>query len=351
MTAEINIAGRVIKEGKPPFIIAELSGNHQQSYEMAIKMIDVAAKAGVDAIKLQTYTADSMTLDIETDEFLIKEQSSLWKGQSLHSLYNKAATPYDWHKGLFEYARSLGLAAFSSPFDEQAVDFLESLDVPCYKIASFENVDLSLIRKVAKTGKPMIISTGMASLIELEETVSTAREAGCNDLILLKCTSAYPSPAEDINLATMRDMSKRFLCPVGLSDHSLGIEVALAATALGAQVIEKHFVLNRKEGGVDAEFSLEPLELKQLVDQSKRISLAVGGVNYGDTKSDLEAKRYRRSIYIAKDIPSGTRIAAEHIRVVRPGLGLAPKFYDALIGKTASVSLKKGMPTSWDLFS
>ena len=351
MTAEINIAGRVIKEGKPPFIIAELSGNHQQSYEMAIKMIDAAAKAGVDAIKLQTYTADSMTLDIETDEFLIKEQSSLWKGQSLHSLYNRAATPYDWHKGLFEYARSLGLAAFSSPFDEQAVDFLESLDVPCYKIASFENVDLSLIRKVAKTGKPMIISTGMASLIELEEAVSTAREAGCNDLILLKCTSAYPSPAEDINLATMRDMSKRFLCPVGLSDHSLGIEVALAATALGAQVIEKHFVLNRKEGGVDAEFSLEPLELKQLVDQSKRISLAVGGVNYGDTKSDLEAKRYRRSIYIAKDIPSGTRIAAEHIRVVRPGLGLAPKFYDALLGKTASASLKKGMPTSWDLFS
>jgi N-acetylneuraminate synthase len=344
------IKGRLIGKHQPPFIIAELSGNHQQSYDLAIRMIDAAAEAGVDAIKLQTYTADSMTLDLSHNEFVINESNSLWKGESLHHLYQKAATPYEWHDGLFKHAQRLGLIAFSSPFDEAAVNFLETLDVPCYKVASFENNDLPLIRQIAKTGKPMIISTGMASLDELVETVAAAREAGCKQLTLLKCTSAYPSPAEDINLATMTDMADKFSCAVGLSDHTEGIEIALAAIAMGAQVIEKHFVLNREDGGVDAKFSLEPSELKTLVDQGKRIAKAIGQVNYGDTPSDNQARRYRRSVYISKDVLSGEVISKENIKVVRPGLGLAPKYYESLVGKIAVHDLTKGTPTSWDLF-
>ena len=351
MNKTINLRGRNIGHGYKPFIITELSGNHQQSYELALKMIEAAAEAGVDAIKLQTYTADSMTLDIAENEFLIQEQSSLWKGESLHALYQKAATPYEWHEGLFKRADDLGLLAFSSPFDEAAVDFLETLNVPCYKIASFENTDLSLIRKAASTGKPLIISTGMASLIEIEETVSAAQEADCKDIVLLKCTSNYPAPPEDINLATIPDLAKHFDCVTGLSDHTRGTEIAVASVALGASVIEKHFVLDRTLGGVDAEFSLEPAEMKNLVDQSQCVFHALGKVNYGETPSDSQAKRYRRSVYVAADISAGECLTTQNIRIIRPGLGLAPKYFDELLGRKAKQFIAKGTPASWDLFT
>lgn len=351
MKQSLKIESRLIGEDYEPFIIAELSGNHQQSYELAISMIDAAAKAGADAIKLQTYTADSMTLNLDKDEFVIHEKNSLWAGESLYALYGKAATPYEWHQGLFEHANKLGLIAFSSPFDEAAVDFLETLDVPCYKIASFENTDIPLIRRIARTGKPIIMSTGMASLEELEESVGVLRESGCKELILLKCTSAYPSPAEDINLATLADLKNQFSCVVGLSDHTTGIEISLAACALGANVIEKHFVLDRSAGGLDAAFSIEPNELEALVVQSKRISAAIGQVDYGNTLSDKEAKYYRRSIYISKDVNEGEILTDKNVKVIRPSLGLAPKYYDQVIGKTAKTALAKGTPLSWDLLN
>jgi len=350
MIKNIKIAKRSIGEGCRPFVIAELSGNHQQSFELAIKMIDAAAASGADAIKLQTYTADSMTLDLGCDEFLISEESSLWKGESLHALYQKAATPYEWHEGLFAHAKQLGLIAFSSPFDEDAVDFLEGLNVPCYKIASFENTDLSLIRKVAQTGKPIIISTGMASVAEIEEALQAAQEAGCKELILLKCTSAYPAPAEDIHLQTILDMKTRFDCLVGLSDHTVGTDIAIAASALGAVVIEKHFVLDRTQGGVDAAFSLEPSELRRMVDSIQNVSMAMGSVNYGETKSDTDAKRYRRSLYISESIQAGEKVSDENLRTVRPGLGLAPKYADDILGRTAKNLIPKGTAVTWDLF-
>ena len=350
MNKNIKIANRSIGEGCRPFVIAELSGNHQQSYALAIEMIEAAAASGADAIKLQTYTADSMTLELDHDEFLISDENSLWQGESLHELYQKAATPYEWHEGLFAHAKQLGLIAFSSPFDEDAVDFLESLDVPCYKIASFENTDLSLIRKVAKTGKPVIISTGMASVAEIEEAFKAAREVGCEELILLKCTSAYPAPSKDINLQTILDMKTRFDCLIGLSDHTVGSDIAIAASALGAVVIEKHFVLDRTLGGVDAAFSLEPRELRCMVDSIKNVSLAMGGINYGDTKSDTDAKRYRRSLYISESIQAGEKVSVQNLRTVRPGLGLAPKYAENILGRTAKNYISKGTAVSWDLF-
>jgi N-acetylneuraminate synthase len=350
MSTWIEIAGKKIGQGLPPFIIAELSGNHQQSYALAVAMIEAAAKAGAHAIKLQTYTPDSMTLAVNRGEFVIQDADSLWRGEALYDLYQKAATPYAWHEGLFKRARELGLIAFSSPFDAAAVDFLEGLDVPCYKIASFENTDLPLIKRIAETGKPIIMSTGMASVEELQESVDAARTAGCRELILLKCTSAYPSPAEDIHLATMQDMRERFGCPVGLSDHTTGIEIALAATALGASVIEKHFVLDRQAGGVDAAFSVEPAELESLVRQSQRVFDALGAVNYGQTHSDQTAKFYRRSLYVSQDIKAGETATPDNIKIVRPGLGIAPKYYEQLLGKIARQHLQKGTPVHWDLF-
>lgn len=350
MSTLIEIDGRKVGAGQPPFIIAELSGNHQQSYDTAIAMIDAAAAAGAHAIKLQTYTADSMTLDVEAGEFVISEADSLWQGEALYRLYQKAATPYEWHEGLFKRARDSGMLAFSSPFDSEAVDFLESLEVPCYKVASFENTDLPLIRRIARTGKPIIMSTGMASLSELQESVTAAREAGCKDLILLKCTSAYPSPAEDIHLASLADLRQRFGCPVGLSDHTTGVEIALAATALGAAVIEKHFVLSRAAGGVDAAFSLEPAELELLVQQSQRVFAALGTVNYGQTESDRTARFYRRSIYVSRNIKAGEAASTDNIKIVRPGLGLAPKYFEQILGKIARQDLAKGTPVSWEVF-
>jgi len=332
-----------------PFIIAELSGNHSQQLDLAIAMVEAAAKAGAHAIKLQTYTADSMTLDVASDDFVIKEQDSLWHGEKLHALYQKAATPYEWHKILFAKAHSLGMLAFSSPFDEAAVDFLAELDVPCFKIASFELTDLPLIRKAAAKGKPLIMSTGMASLSEIEQAVITAKQAGCGDIILLKCTSTYPAEPTNTNLLTIPHLAQAFGCQVGLSDHTAGIGVSVAAVALGATVIEKHFVLDRQAGGVDAAFSLEPHELAALVTETERAQHAMGQVTYGGTAAEEKSKQYRRSIYVAQDIAAGEKFNNVNLRIVRPAFGLAPKHWDTVLGKTAKFAIKKGTALSWNL--
>jgi len=281
---------------RTPYIIAEMSGNHNHSLERALEIVDAAAASGVDALKIQTYTADTMTIDAPSDDFRILDPESLWSGQTLHALYEQAHTPWEWHGPIFERCRKHGIAGFSTPFDHSAVDFLESLDVPFYKIASFENGDLPLIRKVASTGKPIIISTGMASLAELEEAVTTARESGCPDVVLLKCTSAYPAPASDANLATIPHLRELFGVPVGLSDHTMGIGVAVAAVALGAQVIEKHFTLSRADGGVDSAFSMEPREMAALVVEARKASDAIGTISYGASEKEVASRTCRRSI-------------------------------------------------------
>ena len=326
-----------------------MSGNHNQSLERALEIIEAAATSGVHAIKLQTYTADTMTLDLAEGEFFIDDPNSLWKGNSLHTLYEKAHTPWEWHGPIFERARQLGLIAFSSPFDETAVDFLESLDVPCYKIASFENTDIPLIKKVAATGKPMIISTGMATVAELDETVRTVRATGCKDLVLLKCTSTYPTTPENSNLLTIPHMRELFNCEVGLSDHTMGIGASVAAVALGATVIEKHFTLDRSDGGVDSTFSLEPAELAQLVIETERAWQALGRVVYGSIKAEERAVMRRRSIYVAKDLKAGEVLTKENLRCIRPAYGLAPRHYERLLGKTVRCDVKKGTPMRWDL--
>lgn len=345
------INGRWIGPEHRPLVIAEMSGNHNQSLERALAIVDAAAAAGAHALKIQTYTADTMTLDIAEREFFISDDDSLWKGKSLYQLYEQAHTPWEWHKPIFDRANALGMLAFSTPFDETAVDFLESMNVPCYKIASFENTDIPLIRKVASTGKPMIISTGMASIAELAETVSTARNAGCHDLILLKCTSTYPASPIHSNLRTLPHLRELFACEVGLSDHTMGIGAAIAAVALGATVIEKHFTLARAEGGVDAAFSLEPDELHSLSIETERAWHAIGQVNYGATRAEESSKAFRRSIYASADIAAGEPLSGKNIRIIRPGYGLAPKHMEACLGKKAQRPIKKGTPISWDLLS
>lgn len=332
-----------------PFIIAELSGNHDQNLDLAKSMIEAAAEAGVDAIKLQTYTPDTMTLDVRRDEFMVSESDSLWHGSNLYDLYAKASTPWEWHKPLFDYANSLGLVAFSSPFDLSAVDFLETLNVPLYKIASFEMTDIPLIQAVAKTGKPIIMSTGMASFEEIEEAITAIRAIGNNPLTLLKCTSTYPARIEDSNLATMADLAQRTGCLVGLSDHTQGIGASVAATALGAKVIEKHFVLDRNAGGVDAAFSMEPSEMKALVEACRSAKAALGGVVYGGSDAEQMAKKYRRSIYITQDLPSGTVLSDQHLKIIRPSLGLAPKHWPDVLGRVLLFDVQKGQPLLWDL--
>lgn len=344
----MKIENNIIEKGSSPFIIAEMSGNHNQSLERALQIVEAAAKSGAHALKLQTYTPDTMTLDIESDEFFINDPNSLWKGQSLHSLYGKAHTPWEWHKPIFERARELGMIAFSSPFDETAVDFLESLNVPCYKIASFENTDLPLIQKVASTGKPMIISTGMATISELDESVRVARTGGCKDLILLKCTSTYPATAENTNILTIPHMRDLFNCEVGLSDHTMGIGTAVAAVALGANVIEKHFTLDRSDGGVDSTFSLEPSELASLVTETHRAWQSLGKIMYGPTKAEAQAVMRRRSIYIAQDLKAGDILTKKNLRCIRPGHGLSPKHYEDLLGKKIKCDVIKGTPMNWD---
>ncbi len=349
MSQTIYIGNQIIGSRQRPFIIAELSGNHQQNYQLAEQMIESAAQSGVHAIKLQTYTPETMTLDINSQDFMVTERDSLWQGESLYSLYSKAATPWEWHEPLFKKARSLGLQAFSSPFDASAVDFLENLDVPCYKIASFENTDLPLIKKVAQTGKPLIVSTGMASEQEIEELLGTISDSGNRQVVLLKCTSNYPADASDCNLLTLVDMQKKFGTLVGLSDHTLGNSVALAAVALGSCVIEKHFVLDRQAGGVDAEFSLEPDELKHLVQETETVWRAMGKVQYGGSDNEQVSKKYRRSVYCSRDIRAGECLSEQNIRVIRPGFGLPPKHYEQLLGKTARQDIPRGTAISWEL--
>lgn len=345
----IVLAGTKIGDGFPPFIIAEMSGNHNQSLERAISIIEAAAKAGVHALKLQTYTPDTMTLNLSQDDFNINHTNSLWKDQSLHQLYQKAYTPWEWHEPIFNHCKKLGIIPFSSPFDETAVDFLESQNVPFYKIASFENTDLPLIRKVAATGKPMIISTGMASIAELDETVKTARNAGAKDIILLKCTSTYPALPDNTNILTIPHMKDLFNCQVGLSDHTMGVGTALASIALGATVIEKHFTISRTDGGVDSEFSMEPNEMKTLVVESKRAWQSLGGIHYGPTKEEIQSLQFRRSLYVTQDMKAGETFTKDNIRIVRPGYGLEPKYYDVILGKQVKKDVKKGTKVSWEL--
>lgn len=342
------IGSRVIGADAPPFVIAEMSGNHNQSLEQALMIVDAAAKAGAHALKLQTYTADTMTLDIAEGEFFIKDPDSLWSGTSLYALYEKAHTPWEWHAPIFERAKALGMLAFSTPFDETAVDFLESLDVPAYKIASFENTDLPLIRRVAATGKPMIISTGMASVAELEESVRAAREAGCTDLVLLKCTSTYPASPLNSHIRTIPHLRELFGCQVGLSDHTMGVGVSVAAVAMGATVIEKHFTLNRADGGVDASFSLEPHELASLVVETERAWQSLGQVQYGVTAAEQKSLQYRRSLYVVRDMLPGEVFSKDNVRAIRPGRGLAPKHFDAIIGRKARCALSRGTALGWD---
>ncbi|MCP3177562.1 pseudaminic acid synthase [Desulfuromonas sp. KJ2020] len=345
------IGDREIGQGTAPFIIAEMSGNHNQSLDRALQIVEAAAAAGAHALKLQTYTADTMTLDISEGEFFLADPNGLWNGRSLYDLYQEAHTPWEWHGPIFNRCRDLGMICFSTPFDATSLDFLQSLDAPAYKIASFENIDLPLIRKVAATGKPIIMSTGMATLAELDEAVSAAREVGCRDLILLKCTSSYPSSPENTNITTIPHMRQMFRCEVGLSDHTMGLGVAVASVALGASVIEKHFTLSRAEGGVDAAFSLEPAEMKALVVESERAWKALGEVSYGPTEQEKKSVDYRRSLYFTADVRSGEVLTEEVVRAIRPGLGLPPKYFDNVVGRRAARDIKRGTPVSWDLLA
>ncbi|MBZ0104041.1 MAG: pseudaminic acid synthase [Sulfuricella denitrificans] len=346
---EFDIAGRKIGFGHQPFIIAEMSGNHNQSLERALAIVDAAAKTGAHALKIQTYTADTMTLDLSEGEFFISDSGSLWQGKSLYKLYQEAYTPWEWHQPIFDRCREHGMIGFSTPFDETAVDFLESLEVPCYKIASFENTDLPLIRRVAQTGKPMIVSTGMATVAELDETVRTLRAAGCENFVLLKCTSTYPSTPENTNLRTIPHMRELFGCQTGLSDHTMGVGAAVASVVLGATVIEKHFTLRRADGGVDSAFSLEPDEMHTLVTETERAWQSLGTVSYGPSAAEKPSLQYRRSLYVTQDIKAGETFTHDNVRAIRPGLGLPTKHLETFLGRTASRDIRKGTALKWDL--
>ena len=345
----MKIGERGVGAGSAPLVIAEMSGNHNQSLERAFEIVDAAAQSGAHALKIQTYTAETMTIDIREREFFISDEKSLWKGESLFDLYKKAYTPWEWHEAIFDRAKKQKMLAFSTPFDRTAVDFLENLNVPCYKIASFENTDLPLIRYVAATGKPMIISTGMATFAELDETVDAARSAGCDDLVLLKCTSTYPSTPDDSNILTIPEMRSRYGCEIGISDHTMGIGVSVAAVALGATVIEKHFTLQRSDGGVDSAFSMEPQEMAQLVIETERAWQSMGKVQHGPTEKEKASLVFRRSLYVVADVKAGEKLTSVNVRAIRPGNGIAPKFYDEVIGKTAKRDIARGTPLSHDL--
>lgn len=347
-SAKVRVAGRLIGSECAPFIIAEMSGNHNQSLDRALEIVEVAAQSGAHGLKIQTYTPDTMTIDLDEREFHISDAGSLWAGKSLYRLYGEAYTPWEWHKPIFDRARALGMIPFSTPFDETAVEFLESLDVPCYKIASFENTDLPLIRRAAVTGKPMIISTGMATVSELDETVRAAREAGCKDLILLKCTSTYPATAANTNILTIPHLRELFGCEVGLSDHTMGLGVSVASVALGATVIEKHFTLNRADGGVDSTFSMEPVEMSQLVVETERAWQALGQVSYGPTDDEKKSIQFRRSLYIVKNLKAGDMLTRENVRAIRPGFGLPTKYLDQVLGKTVKLDITCGTALGWE---
>ena len=343
----IKLDKKKIGKGYKPYIIAEMSGNHNQSLEKALEIVAAAAATGADALKIQTYTPDTMTLNIKENEFFINDKKSLWYGKSLYELYEIAHTPWDWHKPIMDKCKELGITFFSTPFDSSSVDFLEELGVPFYKIASFENCDLPLIKKVASTGKPIIISTGMANISELDETVRILRSEGCENFILLKCTSTYPADPINSNIKTIQHMRNLFNCNIGLSDHTMGIGASVASVAFGSAVIEKHFTLDRSEGGVDSTFSLEPREMTQLVIESKRAWQSLGEITYGSSDAETGSKVFRRSIYISEDIKEGDFFSEENIRIIRPGYGLPPKYFDVVLGKRCLVSSKKGEPLTW----
>ena len=348
---DIKLGKYTIGKNHAPFVIAEMSGNHNQSLDRAFAIVDAAAASGAHALKIQTYTPDTMTLNISENEFFISDPKSLWKGKNLYELYAEAMTPWEWHQPIKERCEKHGMLFFSTPFDFTAVDYLEKLNVDFYKIASFENTDLPLIRRVAKTGKPIIISTGMASVSELAEMVEAARSAGCKDLILLKCTSAYPATPKDANLNTIPNLRELFNIQVGLSDHTMGVGVALASVALGATVIEKHFTLDRSEGGVDSAFSMEPSEFKLLVEESQKAWEALGNVSYERGESETKSLVFRRTLYIAEDVKAGEILTEKNLRAVRPGLGIAPKYIDSFLGKRVVRDYKKGTPVNWDIIA
>lgn len=333
-----------IGQSYKPFIIAEMSGNHNQSLERALKIIEMAARSGADAIKLQTYTADTLTINQRGGLFDIEDSTSLWAGRNLYELYQEAYTPWEWHEAMFKCAADNGILCFSTPFDDTAVNFLENLDTPAHKIASFENNHHPLLKKVAKTGKPVIMSTGASTIANLDESVSVLRENGCKDLILLKCTSNYPATPENSNIRTIPHLKELFDCEVGLSDHTMGIGVPIAAVTMGATVIEKHFCLIRAEGGVDSAFSLEPDELKSLVVETERAWQSLGKVQYGVQESEKKSLLFKRSIYVVKDIQAGEKFTEDNIKVIRPGDGMAPKYYEGLIGLVTNMNLKMGIP-------
>lgn len=346
---DIRIADFIIGTNRKPFIIAEMSGNHNKSLENALQIIDAAAMAGAHAVKLQTYTADTLTINESHNEFFISDPNSLWKGRNLYDLYQEAHTPWEWHKALFDRAKKHNLIIFSTPFDDTSVDFLEDLGVPAYKVASFENNHLPLLKRIARTGKPVIMSTGISQLADIEIAVSTLRENGCNDLILLKCTSTYPSTPENTNILTIPHMSSLFNCHVGLSDHTMGIGVSVASVALGARVIEKHFTIDRGAGGVDSAFSMEPKEFSQLVIETDRAFQSLGKIRYGILPEEVKSLSFKRSIYIVEDMAEGDTFTPQNIRIIRPGLGMEPKFFEQLLGKKIKISVKRGTALTWDL--
>ena len=337
-----------ISQKDKPFIIAEMSGNHNQSLDRALKIVDAAAKSGVHMLKLQTYTADTITINSRNSDFFINDKKSLWRGKNLYDLYKEAHTPWDWQEKIVKRSNKLGMLCFSTPFDETAVDFLEKINVPAYKISSFENVHLPLIKKVAQTGKPVILSTGLATKNEIEEAVETLKIGGCKEFALLKCTSAYPALPTNSNILTIPDLRKNFNCEVGLSDHTMGIGTALAAISHGATIIEKHFTLDRKDGGVDSSFSIEPTEMKVLVEESARAWQALGKISYGPTGSEKSGINLRRSIYVVKDINKGEKITKKNIRIIRPGKGLAPKYFEEILGRETNQNLKEGTAFTWE---
>lgn len=339
---EIKIGNRVISANEKPFVIAEMSGNHNQSFEKAIEIVHSAARSGASAIKLQTYTADTLTLDVKSPDFFVEDSNSLWKGEYLHGLYQKAFTPWEWHEPLFMEAKKLGLIYFSSAFDASSVDFLETLDVPAYKIASFENAHLPLIKRVSETGKPVIMSTGMATLEEIEESVTCARDNGCKDLILLKCTSNYPATSMNVNLATMEDLAKRFFCQVGFSDHTLGVGASVSAVAHGAVVIEKHLTKSSLDKGVDSAFSMSEEDFSMLVRECNVAWESFGKITYGPTEEEVPSMKFRRSIYAIKAISKGDFFNQENIGIIRPGFGLHPRFFSELLGSQAKRGFEAG---------
>jgi pseudaminic acid synthase len=342
---DIKINNITIGNNHKPFIIAEMSGNHNQSLDRALALVDAAAEAGAHALKLQTYTADTITMK---GAYTINDPKSLWNGKELHDLYKEAYTPWEWHKAIFDRAKEKGMIAFSSPFDETAVDFLETLNVPLYKIASFENTHHPLLIKVAKTGKPVIMSTGVSSAEDIEESIKVLKNAGCKNLILLKCTSTYPATPKNTNLNTIPHMQKLYNCMIGLSDHTMGIGASIAAVALGARVIEKHFTLRRADGGVDSTFSIEPEELKNLVIETERAFLALGNLQIGIQEVEEKSMFFKRSIYVSEDITEGELFSEKNLKIIRPGNGLHTRYYFDILGKKATKNYKKGSPLTDD---